>query len=79
MAYKIKKQRAFGKISPIFKISKKETIYENISYQELKEIAKNKSYHIVLVPVYDGWRYALYKGDYRTSVQKRAGQYDITY
>ncbi len=60
-----------------------DTIYDNISLKELKEIMKeNKGkFNLVKISWYDGWRYALFtkKGGYRLNIQKRSGQYDITY
>lgn len=60
-----------------------DTIYDNISLKELKEITReNKSkFYLGKVIWYDGWRYALFtkKGGYRLNIQKRSGQYDITY
>ena len=60
-----------------------ETIYENISVKELREIMKKNrgKYTLGKMAWYDGWRYALLtkKGEYRVNIQKGAGQYDITY
>jgi hypothetical protein len=60
-----------------------ETIYDNISLKELKEIMKEnpREFSLVKVGWFDGWRYALYtkKGGYRVNVQKRSGQYAVTY
>jgi len=59
-----------------------ETIYDNISVKELREIMKkNKGkFKIVKVQFYDRWRSALYTKQWnRVDVQKRAGQYAISY
>lgn len=61
-----------------------ETIYDNISVEELKEIMKEKKnwrkFKLVKVPSYDGWRYALYtKNGHRVDVQKNGGQLQATY